>query len=106
MAFKELIEKWQSEPVVIQSERDYMFKLDIDDAAKIDALTALFPAIDAETVIADLLHKALESLEAAIPYEAGDRVIQEDEFGDPVYEDAGLMPDYVKLVREYKDKSC
>mgnify|MGYP001802607016 CR=1 FL=1 len=38
-----------------------------------------------------------------MPYEAGERVIQEDEFGDPVYEDIGLTPDYVRLLRDKRD---
>ena len=51
-----------------------------------------------------MLHESLDALEAAIPYEAGDKVIQQDEFGDPVFEDAGLMPRYVELLRSKRDQ--
>lgn len=104
MAFKTLLERWQAQPTVTKSATRYEIKLDIDDAARVEALVALFPALDSATVIGDLLHEALDKLEAAMPYEPGDTVIQEDEFGDPIYEDRGLTPDYVRLVREQREK--
>ena len=104
MAFKSLIDKWRAHPAVTQCETRYAFKLDVDDAARVEALAALFPALNVETIIADLLHESLDALEAAIPYEAGDKVIQQDEFGDPVFEDAGLMPRYVELLRSKRDQ--
>jgi hypothetical protein len=29
-------------------------------------------------------------------------VIREDEFGDPVYEDKGLTPEFLDLVKKYR----
>jgi hypothetical protein len=29
-------------------------------------------------------------------------VIREDEYGDPVYEDTGLTPQFLELVRKYQ----
>ncbi|MFK8051827.1 MAG: type 1 pili tip component [Woeseiaceae bacterium] len=99
MSFKHLIDKWQTTPAITKSDAQYQFRLDTNDAARVEALASLFPGLDAESIIADLLHEALDSLEAAIPYEAGDKIIQKDEFDDPVYEDVGLMPAYVALLR-------
>lgn len=103
MSFGNLIERWRSTPATTQCEQRYAIRLHIDDAARVEALSALFPGVDAETVIADLLHQALDAVESAMPYEAGDRIIQKDEFGDPVYEDVGLTPDYVRLLRDKRD---
>lgn len=103
MSFKALLERWRDTPATVTTESAYDIRLDVDDAARVEALAALFPGIDAETVIADLLHAALDATEAAMPYEAGERVIAEDEFGDPVFEDVGLTPRYVELVRARRD---
>ncbi|MEL6198761.1 MAG: type 1 pili tip component [Pseudomonadota bacterium] len=103
MSFKALLERWRDTPATVTTESTYAIRLDVDDAARVEALAALFPGIDAETVIADLLHAALDAAEAAMPYEAGERVIAEDEFGDPVFEDVGLTPRYVELVRARRD---
>lgn len=103
VSFGNLIERWRATPAVTKCEQRYAIRLDIDDAARVEALTELFPGLDAETIIADLLHQALDAVESAIPYEAGERVIQNDEFGDPVYEDVGLTPEYVRLLRDKRD---
>ncbi|MEM9321371.1 MAG: type 1 pili tip component [Pseudomonadota bacterium] len=103
MSFKALLERWRDTPVTVTTESAYAIRLDVDDAARVEALAALFPGIDAETVIADLLHAALDATEAAMPYEAGERVIAEDEFGDAIFEDVGLTPRYVELVRARRD---
>jgi hypothetical protein len=42
------------------------------------------------------------SLKNAIPYVPGDRVIREDDFGDPVYEDKGLTPQFLDLAKKYR----
>ncbi len=62
----------------------------------------LFPGITQERVITDLLTAALEQAEAAMPYVPGDKVIREDDFGDPVYEDKGLTPRFLDLVKKYR----
>ncbi|MEM7613355.1 MAG: type 1 pili tip component [Pseudomonadota bacterium] len=104
MSFRALLEKWQSQPAVTKTPAQYQIRLDVDDAARVEALADLFPGIDAETVIADLLSAALNATEAAMPYEPGDEAVAQDEFGDPVYADAGLTPDYLKRVREKRSK--
>ena len=103
MSFKAVLDRWQETPAVVTTEAAYGIRLDIDDAARVKALAALFPGIDEETVIADLLRAALDAVEAAMPYQPGERVIQEDDYGDPVYEDAGLTPRYVELVRAQRE---
>lgn len=103
MSFKNLLEQWQATPEVRKSPSRYQIRLEQDDAARVEALAELFPGIDAETVISDLLAVALREIEAAMPYEAGTAIIQRDEFGDPIYEDIGLTPRYAALLRQRRD---
>ena len=78
MSFRALLEKWQSQPAVTKTPAQYQIRLDVDDAARVEALADLFPGIDAETVIADLLSAALNATEAAMPYEPGDEAVAQD----------------------------
>ena len=102
MPFKSLLDAWAAEEAPTRTTETYSIHLKTDDDAKIHALADLFPGIDHERVIADLLSAAVEQTEAAIPYVPGDKVIREDDFGDPVYEDTGLTPQFLELVKKYR----
>ena len=102
MTFKSLLDAWAAEHEPARTSETYAVHLRTEDAAKVHALAELFPGITHERVITDLLSVALEQVEAAIPYVPGDRVIREDEFGDPVYEDTGLTPKLLDLVKKYR----
>ena len=101
MSFTELLETWRrAETAPTRTRKQYAVNLPVDDAARLHALVALHPGTDPERIITDLLHAALDETEAAMPYVAGDRVIREDEFGDPVYEDVGMTPRFLELARK------
>ena len=102
MSFKSLLDAWAAEPEPARTSETYAIHLAIQAAAKIHALADLFPGVTHERVITDLLSAALEKVEAAIPYVPGDTVIREDEFGDPVYDDKGLTPQFLDLVKKYR----
>ncbi len=102
MTFKALLDDWSNTVEPKKTEDAYAVRLRVEDAARVRALADLFPGIDQERVITDLLAQALDEIEAAIPYEASDEVIREDEFGDPVYADAGLTPRFLELVQSHK----
>jgi hypothetical protein len=55
-------------------------------------------------LIGELLSAALDELQAAMPYVPGERVISEDEMGDPIFEDAGLTPRFMELTRRHMEK--
>ena len=103
MTFKALLDTWSAQQSSAMTSKDYAVRLTVDDAARLHALAELFDGIDEERIITDLLSAALDEIQAAIPYEAGDKVIREDEFGDPVYEDTGLTPRFLELVRQHKE---
>ena len=102
MSFKTLLDAWAAEEAPTRTSETYQVHLKTEDAAKIHALADLFPGVEHERVITDLLSVAVEQIEAAIPYVPGDKVIREDDFGDPVYEDTGMTPEFLELVRKYR----
>ncbi len=101
MSFKSLLDAWSAEQKPVTTRETYNVNLDVNDAAKVHALTEMFPGVDRERIITDLLSMALDNLEAAIPYEPGTRIIREDDQGDPIYEDAGLTPHFLELVKKH-----
>lgn len=104
MSFKALLNSWAGEKSPELSEERYSIRLTADDAARIAALAEMFPGAPPEKIIADLLHAGLDEIEAAMPYVPGSRVIREDEFGDPVYEDVGMTPRFLDLVKTCRNK--
>jgi len=102
MTFKLLLDAWEAEKELPRTSETYAVHLATEDAAKVHALAELFPGITPERIITDLLSAALEQAQAAIPYVPGHKVIREDDFGDPVYEDKGLTPQFLDLVKKYR----
>jgi len=104
MSFKSLLESWSNQEPPATTDQDYSVRLPVDDAARIHALVDLYPGMEMERVITDLISASLDELEAAMPYVPGERVIREDDHGDPVYEDTGPTPRFLELVREHRKK--
>lgn len=99
MPFKALLETWSSKRETTLTDERHAIRLPLDDAARLAALADLFPGNTPEELITDLLREALDQVEASMPYVAGDNVIREDEFGDPIYEDIGMTPRFLELVK-------
>ncbi len=99
---KELLDRWQSQAAGRLTTHTYPVHLEIDDAARVHALAELFPGRSREQILTDLLSTALDELATAMPYVAGAKVIANDEQGDPVFEDVGLMPRFIELTRKHQ----
>lgn len=102
MRFKTLLDTWSKQRTRELTEEQFAIRLSIDDAARLHALAELFPGNPPEDLVSDLLSAALDATEAAMPYVAGENIIREDEFDDPVYEDVGLTPRFLELVRRHR----
>lgn len=102
MSFKTLIDSWSGETEPEKTDEAYAVHVTLEDAARIQALVDLFPGVTRDRVITDLIAAALDELQAAIPYEQGKEVVREDDYGDPVYNDAGLTPRFLELVQSHK----
>jgi hypothetical protein len=100
--FKPLLDRWKKDAAPARTAKEYAIRLPLDDASRLHALVELFPGRRVEEIVTDLLHAALDEIAAAMPYEAGPKIISRDDQGDPVYEDAGLTPRFVDLTRKFK----
>jgi hypothetical protein len=100
--FKPLLDRWKKAATPAKTLQQYAVRLPLDDAARLQALTELFPGQAIEEIITDLLHAGLDEIAAAMPYERGAKVISRDDHGDPVYEDIGLTPRFIELSRKFK----
>lgn len=100
MSFKDLMDSWGEFRKPLTTRQEYSVNLPLQDASRLHALAELYPAVSTERLITDLLSSALDEVEAAMPYVPGERVIREDDHGDPVYEDVGMTPQFLELVRK------
>lgn len=101
---KSLVSNWQEQASSPVTDFEYTVSLPMFAAAKIEALAKMFPGKTKQQIITELLSAALDELEEAFPYVKGDKVIARDEFGDPVYEDAGLTSNFIELTNKYLNK--
>lgn len=104
MKVKSLIHHWERATGVPHTHHTYDVRLPIHDAARIAALAELYPNRTETEIITDLLSAALDELEEALPYVPGTRAVAEDEFGDPIYEDAGPTPRFEALTRKHQER--
>ncbi|RLK46276.1 hypothetical protein DFR31_2723 [Alkalispirillum mobile] len=104
MQLKQLVETWEETAAEQRTPYEYRVRLPLADAAKLGALAEMYPGRSEEDLITDLLGTALDELEATFPYVQGQRVVAEDEQGDPIYEDAGLTPRFKALTRRKLDE--
>lgn len=104
MKVKQLIKAWQSHAGDHQPDCVLQLPLTSADHAKLRALAEIYPGHDVETLARQLLQAALLEVEEAMPYVPGPKVIGEDEFGDPVYEDIGPTPRFLELTRRYLEQ--
>lgn len=102
MRIKELLREWEQKARSPRTKEEYAVRLPLRDAARLHALAEMYPGRRPEDIITDLLTAALDELEESLPYVPGQRVIAEDEYDDPVYEDTGPTPRLTRLTRKYE----
>ncbi len=100
MRIAELIQRWGTEGHGRANVRAYTVHLPLRDAARVEALHLMYPDRSESQLMADLIRAALDELEVAMPYVPGKRVIAEDDYGDPIYEDLGPTPRFYSLSHE------
>lgn len=101
MKLRDLVQSWEQSAAEPRTRESYSVRLSVHDAAKIAALAEMYPGRCEEDIITDLLSTALDEIEAAFPYVQGNRVVAEDEHGDPIYSDEGLTPRFQRLTDEH-----
>ncbi|MEE8156643.1 MAG: hypothetical protein V3T51_00695 [Gammaproteobacteria bacterium] len=64
MSFKSLLDSWSHQEAPATTDKDYSARLSVDDVVRIHALVDLYPGLDAEHIITDLISASLDELEA------------------------------------------
>lgn len=101
MRIQELVAHWEKASKGERTRQQFSINLPLKEAAQVLALREMYPDCSEEQILTDLLCFALGELSQSFPYEAGQEVTQ-DEYGDPIYADAGLTPKFIRLVQKYR----
>lgn len=101
MKMRKLLERWQSLSRSPEARVTLSLALPHHDAARIYALAEMYPGLDIEEILGDVIHTALDELQEAFPYINGSRKVAEDEFGNPLYEDIGPTPKFLALTQKH-----
>jgi hypothetical protein len=101
MQIQELVNHWENASKGERTPQQFSIHLPLKEAAQVLALREMYPDCTEEQILTDLLCFALGELSQAFPYEAGQQVSQ-DEYGDPIYADAGLTPKFIRLAQKYR----
>jgi len=104
MKIQQLLKQWEQRTLNSEPLHEVNLTLPRYEVAKIHALQEMYPGKSADELLAELLVTALHELEAAFPYIQGDRVVAEDEDGDPIYEDVGPTPKFIELTRKHAER--
>lgn len=101
MKIRELAQHWEDTAKGRLSKTPYAIHLDVEAAARLEALAQMYPKHHTDELLGELIGAALEELEGSFPYVQGSKVIATDEQGDPMYEDIGPTPRFLALAREH-----
>lgn len=101
MNISELVSEWERSAKGHMTKRRYSVCLDIEAAARLEALAEMYPKRTVEELLCELVGASLEAVEGSFPYVQGTQVITTDEQGDPIYEDAGPTPRFLELSRKH-----
>lgn len=101
MTLKDLINVWEKTAASPLTESEFCVRLTSKDAAKVAALSEMYPSRSAEQIVTELLSAALNELEHTLPYVKGEKISSLDEQGDPIYEDVGPTSTFSELTRKH-----
>jgi hypothetical protein len=101
MKIRELVSHWEKNATGRMTSNLYQIRLDMESAARMAALSEMYPKRNPEELLSELIGAALEELEGSLPYVKGSQVVATDEQGDPLYEDIGPTPRFLALARKY-----
>lgn len=101
MKIRELIRHWEQNAKGRLTRSSYQVHLDLEAAARLAALSEMYPKRNIDELLSELVSAALEELETSLPYVKGSQVVATDELGDPLYEDIGPTPRFLALSRKY-----
>ena len=101
MKIRELAQHWEENAKGRLTQTGYTIHLDVEAAARLAAITEMYPKRQPEELLGELIGAALEELEKSFPYVKGSTVVATDEEGDPLYEAIGPTPRFLALSRRH-----
>lgn len=101
--FSELLDRWEERSEWNADLEPLSIVIHKPDLIKLSALAELYQ-LPRQEVAAHLLQMALKSLEEAMPYVPGSKVIRIEE-GNEVYEDIGPLPRYLEAKERQRRAS-
>ena len=75
MKIRELAQHWEENAKGRLTKTEYAIHLDMESAARLAAITEMYPKRHPEELLGELIGAALEELEASFPYIKGQHVI-------------------------------
>lgn len=100
--FSRLMDRWEKRSTDNADLIAATFAIHEPDKIKLQALAELYQLPEGE-ITGHLLRHALMTLEAAMPYVPGSKVIRIEE-GDEIYEDIGPLPRYLEAQKQLREK--
>lgn len=88
-----MLDEWEQRAADVREQVSTEIVVNREDLIRLEALAEVYQ-LPLNDLLANLLHIALQEVEAQMPYVAGSKVIRTEE-GDPVYEDVGRTPQYL-----------
>ena len=101
MKIRDLARHWEHNAKGRLTHNNIQIRLDLESAARLAALSEMYPKRQPQELLGELIGAALEELEASFPYIQGQHVVATDEEGDPLYEDVGPTPRFLTLSRQH-----
>lgn len=101
MKNSELVKVWALPDNSRVTSKQLSFRLPVHVAAKIYALSDMFPNKTRTEIIGDLLTSALEKIEYSFPSYKGEYFGMDDEQGDRLYVDIGKGKTFRELVNKH-----
>lgn len=103
MQIKDLHNEWASTAQVEKPVMNITLQLPLEISVRFLALRDMYPGRTLEQLLLELLTAAVDEFEESLPYQQGSKVIAEDEYGDPMYQDVGLTPRFLELTQYHRD---
>ena len=101
MKNSELLKVWALPDNSRVTSKQLSFRLPVHVAAKISALSDLFPNKTRTEIIGDLLTSALEKIEYSFPSHKGEYFGMDDEQGNRLYLDIGKGKSFIELANKH-----
>ncbi len=100
----ELPQLWNERSCGQLTRSTHHIRLSLYDSARLAALQEMFPRRSRDGLLAELVSAALADFEQGLSYQQGDKIIATDEMGDPIYEDTGLLPEFLSCTKKHLAK--